>query len=90
MDTRILTYNCAPVYVHQKNNIKTLVIPIRFVLNIWENKIYIKTQNSGMYPIEDVRFFNRNDEKDFPDFVSQCILMDIKKLDLDIVPQNWQ
>ena len=89
MDTRILTYNLAPVYVHQKNNQKTLIIPIRFVLNLFDNKIYIKTKDSGMYPIEDVRFFNKSDEKEFPDFVSQCILMDMKRLNLEISHEQW-
>ena len=87
MDTRILTYNWAPVYIHQKNNIKTLVIPTMFVLNLFENKIYIKTNDSGMYPIDEVRFFNKSDEKEFPEFIQQCILMDMKKLNLQITPE---
>jgi len=90
MDTRIMTYNWAPVYIHQRNNIKTLVIPTMFVLNLFENKIYIKTDNSGMYPIEDVRFFSIVDEKEFPGFAKQCILMDMKKLNLQILLEQWQ
>jgi hypothetical protein len=86
MFNQMLTYKGKPVYICENQYGKTLVIPESFVLNNPLNpsisSIFVKTRNSGMYPFSELRCFNISDNKEFSEFVLECQVTEISKIEL--------
>lgn len=78
----LLTYNDFPVYILERRGYKQVILPIGFVIQHDPKfpKIFVRTNDSGLIPLEDLRYFNQNDKpllKDNPELFSRMVLKEV-------------
>lgn len=80
----VLTINEKIVYIAETSVGNVVVIPKKYVLqNAYDPQnttILVCTEQSGAYPLKELRLFTSNDEKEFPDIVSAGKLTQISNL----------